>query len=135
MQIRASETMTCVVRRISCSINSTECFRAGRSSENDSKRSANGDGRHSKLWLQSNLRVRIVDPKYKKGKYYKVKVSIVYKMFSPSHLSASTLRSVPMFSFFCHLCRHLVSGHILFHQVSPSQLWSASISRSIYCHL
>ena len=25
--------------------------------------------------------------------------------------------------------------YILFHQVSPSQLWSASISLSIYCHL
>ena len=37
-----------------------------------------------------------------------------------------------MFSVFWHLSRHLVSGHILFHQVSPSQLWSASISLSIY---
>ena len=42
---------------------------------------------------------------------------------------------MPMFSVFCHLSRHLVSCHILFHQVSPSQLWSASISLSIYCHL
>ena len=124
--------MTCVVRRIARSINSAECFRAGRSSENDSKRSANGDGRHTKLWLQSNLRVRIVDPKYKKGKYYKVKVSILYKLFSSSHPSASTLRSVsPMFSIFCHLSRHPVSGLIVFHQVSPSQLWSASVSLSI----
>ena len=31
--------------------------------------------------------------------------------------------------------RHLVSGHSLFHQVSPSQFWSASISLSSYCHL
>ena len=28
---------------------------------------------------------------------------------------------------FCHLSRHLVSVHIIFHQVSPSQRWSASI--------
>ena len=35
---------------------------------------------------------------------------------------------MPMFSVFCHLSCHLVSWHILFHQVSPSQLWSASIS-------
>ncbi len=32
---------------------------------------------------------------------------------------------------FCHLSRHLVSSHILFHHVSPSQLWSASISLPI----
>ena len=31
--------------------------------------------------------------------------------------------------------RHMLSGYILFHRVSPSQLWSASISLSIYCHL
>ena len=29
---------------------------------------------------------------------------------------------------FCHLSRHLVSVHIIFHQVSPSQRWPASIS-------
>ena len=42
---------------------------------------------------------------------------------------------MPVFSVFCHLSRHLVSGHIVFHQVSPSQLWSALISLSIYWHL
>ena len=36
---------------------------------------------------------------------------------------------------FCLLNCLLVSGHILHHQVSPSHLWSASISLSIYCHL
>ena len=63
-------------------------------------------------------------------------------LFSPPHLSSSTLRSMSagittcqylMYSVFRHLSRHLVSGHILFHQVSPSQLWFASISLSIYC--
>ena len=33
---------------------------------------------------------------------------------------------MPMFSVFCHLCCHLISCHIVFHRVSPSQLWSAS---------
>ena len=42
---------------------------------------------------------------------------------------------MPMFSVFCHLSRHLVSCHIIFHQVSPSQLWSASISLSVYRNL
>ena len=42
---------------------------------------------------------------------------------------------MPVFLVFCHLSRYLVSGHILFYQVSPSRLWSASISLSIYCHL
>ena len=42
---------------------------------------------------------------------------------------------MPVSSVLCHLCRHLVSGHIAFHQVSPSQLWSASIPLSIYRHL
>ena len=34
---------------------------------------------------------------------------------------------MPMFSVFRHISRHLVSGDILFHRVSPSQLSSASI--------
>ena len=62
-----------------------------------------------------------------------------------SYLSTSTLHSVParimtcqrmpMCSVFWHLSCHLVSCHILFHQVSPSQLWAASILLSTYCHL
>ena len=36
-----------------------------------------------------------------------------------------------MFSVLCYLSCHLVSGHILFHKVSPSQRWSALISLSI----
>ena len=42
---------------------------------------------------------------------------------------------MPVSSVLCHLSRHLVSGHIVFHQVSPSQIWSASISLSVYLHL
>ena len=42
---------------------------------------------------------------------------------------------MPVSSVLCHLSRHLVSGNIVFHQVSPSQLWSASISLSVYLHL
>ena len=42
---------------------------------------------------------------------------------------------MPVSSVLCHLSSHLVSGHIVFHQVSPSQLWSASISLSFYLHL
>ena len=42
---------------------------------------------------------------------------------------------MPESSVLCHLSRHLVSGHIVFHQVSPYQLWSASISLSVYRHL
>ena len=42
---------------------------------------------------------------------------------------------MPVSSVLCYLSCHLVSGHIVFHQVSPSQLWSASILLSIYCHL
>ena len=67
-----------------------------------------------------------------------------FNVFSPSHLSAAdTLHFVvcrlghdmPVSLVLCHLSRHRVSGRILFHQVSPSQLWSASISLSIYRHL
>ena len=42
---------------------------------------------------------------------------------------------MPVSSVLCHLSRHLVSGHIVCHQVSPSQLWSTSISLSIYRNL
>ena len=42
---------------------------------------------------------------------------------------------MPMCSVFCHLSHHLVSCHVLFHQVSPSQLRSSSIPLSSYCHL
>ena len=57
-----------------------------------------------------------------------------------SHLSASTLCSVPAWIMTCQCLRSSAihpssSGHILFHQVSLSQLWSASISLSIYHHL
>ena len=41
---------------------------------------------------------------------------------------------MPVSSVLCHLSRHLVSGHIVFHQVSPSQLWSASIYLFVYRH-
>ena len=41
---------------------------------------------------------------------------------------------MPVSSVLCHLSSHLVSGHIVFHQVSPSQLWSASISLS-FCNI
>ena len=53
---------------------------------------------------------------------------IVYLFFGLDH-------DMPMCSVSRHLSRHLVSGHIVFHQVSPSQLWSASISLFIYGHL
>ena len=36
---------------------------------------------------------------------------------------------------FCQLCCHLVSCHILFHQVSPSQFCSASIPLPVQCHM
>ena len=45
-----------------------------------------------------------------------------------SHIPASTLCNVPAWIMtcqcfvFCHLSCHLVSSHILFHQISPSQL-------------
>ena len=55
----------------------------------------------------------------------------------PLHFVGCRLEhDMPMFSVFCHLsnCCHLVSCHILFHQVSPFQLWFASNSLSIYCH-
>ena len=42
---------------------------------------------------------------------------------------------MPVSSVLCHLSCHLVSGHIVFHQFSASQLWSASISLSVYLHL
>ena len=42
---------------------------------------------------------------------------------------------MPVSSVLCHLCRHLVSGHIVSHQVSPSQLWSPTIPLSVYRHL
>ena len=42
---------------------------------------------------------------------------------------------MPVPSVLCHLSRHLVYCHIVFHQVSPSQLWSTSMSLSIYLHL
>ena len=61
---------------------------------------------------------------------------VVNLLLTYSHLSASTLRGVPdhdmpVSSVLCHLGRHLASGHVVFHQVSPSQLWYASISLSI----
>ena len=42
---------------------------------------------------------------------------------------------MPVSSVLCPLCRHLVSGHIVSHQVSPSQLWSPTIPLSVYRHL
>ncbi|KAK2187174.1 hypothetical protein NP493_173g04014 [Ridgeia piscesae] len=51
--------------------------RSDKSSEHKSKHSSNGSGRHKKLWLQSNLRVRIVDSHYMNGKYFKNEVVIV----------------------------------------------------------
>ena len=51
---------------------------------------------------------------------------IMIRVMNRFDFSASTLSGVnhdmPMFSVFCHLSCHLVSYHILFHQVSPTQL-------------
>ena len=58
---------------------------------------------------------------------------LIYRLYTSQF--AGLHHDMPVFSVLCHLNRHLVSCHILFHQVSPSQLWSASISLSIYCHL
>ena len=60
-----------------------------------------------------------------------------------SHVFAYTLRSVPAWIMTCQCCRSSAISvviwflpiYILFHQVSPSQLWSTSISLSIYCHI
>ena len=42
---------------------------------------------------------------------------------------------MPTLSVFCHLSCNLVSRHVLFQQVLSSQLWSVSISLSIYCNI
>ena len=64
---------------------------------------------------------------------------ILLTFFSPIRLytsyCAGSDHDMPVSSVLCHLSRHLLPGHIVFHQVSPSQLWSASISFSVYRYL
>ena len=57
--------------------------------------------------------------------------------YPPLHFIGVPARimSCQCFLYLPDLSRHLVSCHIVFHQVSPSQLWPASISNSIYRHL
>ena len=61
---------------------------------------------------------------------------VAHLTYPPQHFvggeqTAHNWNYMSMFSVFCHLSRHLVSGRILSRHVSPSQLWSASISLSI----
>ena len=56
-------------------------------------------------------------------------------MFLYTYRCPGSNHDMPMFSVVCHLSRHLVSGHILFHVVSPSQLWSASIASAAICNI
>ena len=59
-----------------------------------------------------------------------------YLTFSPIRLytawCAGSDHDMPVSSVLCHLCRLLVSGHIVSHQVSPSQ---PTIPLSVYHHL
>ena len=56
-------------------------------------------------------------------------------MFLYTYRCPGSNHDMPMFSVVCHFSRHLDSCHILFHEVSPSQLWSASIASAAICNI
>ena len=86
------------------------------------------------VYAYCRMHIQNVSPDYSLL-YLLVGVNKFHLSFSPIHLYTSYCagldHDMPMCSVLCPLSRHLVSGHIPFHQVSPPQLWSASISLSI----